>query len=313
MSRSTVRSQSKGEYLVNLYENHKGKFTYIIVPDIEKEDAFDEAVKGVDGVLHTASPFHFKADDPKELVGPAVSGTVGILKSVVKNAPSVKRVVITSSAASLLAPRPGPYTCTEADWNTSSPAQIEKLGRDAAPGDKYRGSKTLAEKAAWEFMESNKEAIKFDLATMNPPYIFGPLIQELSGVDKLNESVGQFYRALQNIPAKEAAVSYVGGWVDVRDVALAHSLALMKEKAGGLRFILSVGSFSWQDTYDALRAVGVANIPEGYSGAADPSKYITYDNSRSKGVLGLEYAHHELGKTLADTLGSIRKRFPESL
>lgn len=95
--------------------------------------AFDEAVKGVDAVAHTASPFHLKADDPQELIGPAVQGTVGVLESIKKNgwvsrhpknitpdmliqidtnSTNVKRVVITSSVASILEPKDG-YTFTE--------------------------------------------------------------------------------------------------------------------------------------------------------------------------------------------------------
>lgn len=85
---------------------------------------------GVDAVEHTASPFHFKANDPNgallpliphvpllttlsihtELIGPAVKGTVGILESIKKNAPGVKRVVITSSVASIVHDKPRPST-----------------------------------------------------------------------------------------------------------------------------------------------------------------------------------------------------------
>jgi nucleoside-diphosphate-sugar epimerase len=50
-----------------------------------QEGAFDEAVKGVDAVAHTASPFHFNVTDPKELTEPAVQGTTGILRSIQKN------------------------------------------------------------------------------------------------------------------------------------------------------------------------------------------------------------------------------------
>lgn len=105
--RGTVRSQEKGEYLKKKFSGEsdktlKGKFEYVIVEDIEKEGAFDEVVKGVDGIEHVASPFHFKADDPQgefcvnedevdyglisciELIGPAVKGTVGVLQSAVK-------------------------------------------------------------------------------------------------------------------------------------------------------------------------------------------------------------------------------------
>lgn len=60
-----------------------------------QDGAFDEAVKGVDGVAHTASPFHMNADDPDELFVPAVDGTLGVLKSIKKNNPNVQRVVIT--------------------------------------------------------------------------------------------------------------------------------------------------------------------------------------------------------------------------
>lgn len=60
-----------------------------------QDGAFDEAVKGVDAVAHTASPFHMQADDPKELFDPAINGTVGVLKSIQKNNPKVQRVVIT--------------------------------------------------------------------------------------------------------------------------------------------------------------------------------------------------------------------------
>jgi len=101
----TVRSHSKGEYLQLLLEkdsNNKDKFSYVIVEDIQKEGAFDEAVVGIDAVEHTASPFHFKVDDPRDLIEPAVKGTVGVLESIKKYGSSVKRVVITSSAASII-------------------------------------------------------------------------------------------------------------------------------------------------------------------------------------------------------------------
>lgn len=60
-----------------------------------QDGAFDEAVKGVDAVAHTASPFHMNADEPKELFDPAINGTLGVLKSIKKNNPNVQRVVIT--------------------------------------------------------------------------------------------------------------------------------------------------------------------------------------------------------------------------
>ncbi|CAE6377577.1 unnamed protein product [Rhizoctonia solani] len=98
---TSIRSISKGDYLVNLFKSYGDKFTYIIVEDIGKERAFDEAVKGVHGIAHTASPFHYDSEDPKEIIDPAVRGTTGILESVNKYGSMVKRVVITSSVASV--------------------------------------------------------------------------------------------------------------------------------------------------------------------------------------------------------------------
>ena len=99
MVRGAVRSASKGDYLKGLFKD-EGEFEYAIVADMGKvsgkhvhillelrvqEEAFDEVVKGVDAVVHTASPFHFKVKHPNELIEPAINGTVGVLRSIKKN------------------------------------------------------------------------------------------------------------------------------------------------------------------------------------------------------------------------------------
>jgi len=108
---TTVRSQEKANKIKEAHSDvGKDKLDFAIVEDIAQPNAFDEAVKSdppFEAVLHTASPFHFKATDiQKELIDPAVIGTTGILKSIKKSAPTVKRVVITSSfAATSMLPR----------------------------------------------------------------------------------------------------------------------------------------------------------------------------------------------------------------
>src|SRR6201999_1754652 len=101
-------------------------------------------------VVHTASPFHFKVTDvQKQLLDPAVIGTTGVLKSVKKYAPSVKRVVITSSFASIVNPFKGAWpehTYSEKDWGTVTHEEAIKNPRNG-----YRASKTFAERAAWDF------------------------------------------------------------------------------------------------------------------------------------------------------------------
>ena len=111
---------------------------------LTKEPAFDKAVVSdppIEAVIHTASPYHFNAQDALELLGPAITGTTGILKSVQKYAPLVKRVVVTSSFAAIndvYAPFAG-KVYSEADWSPITEAQA-----NYSPANAYRASKTFA-------------------------------------------------------------------------------------------------------------------------------------------------------------------------
>lgn len=150
-------------------------------------------MKDVDAIAHTASPVHLHADDPNELIGPAVSGTLGILQSALKHGPRVKRVVVTASTAAVLQADPNPRVFTEEDWNELSLKAVEAKGREATPFEKYCTSKVLAERAAWDFVEKNKGRIGFDLVVVHPPYVFGPVLQEVSAPEKLNSSMQEWW------------------------------------------------------------------------------------------------------------------------
>lgn len=171
---TTVRSQQKADKIKEAHPKYgKDKLDFSLVEDIAQEGAFDKAVVSdppFEAVIHTASPFHFNVTDvQKQLLDPAIIGTTGILKSIKKSAPTVKRVVITSSFASIIdgskGVRPG-HTYSEKDWN---PVTHEEALKDPSTG--YRGSKTFAEKAAWEFVE--KEKPNFSISTMCPPLVLG--------------------------------------------------------------------------------------------------------------------------------------------
>ena len=193
--RGTVRNEASGEKLRKIHAHHlngdNSRLTFAIVKDVAQDGAFKEAVTDVDGVIHTASPFTVEVEDnERDLLFPAINGTTEILKAVKAYAPQVKRVVITSSFASIIdmskGARPG-YTYSEKDWN---PVTYE----EAKTGDghvAYCASKTFAEKAAWESVE--KEKPNFTLSTINPPMIYGPLEQDAS-IDHLNSSSKDVYR-----------------------------------------------------------------------------------------------------------------------
>lgn len=177
--------------------------------------------------------------------------------------PQVRRVVITSSVQSIIEPKTAdqtPYTFTEIDWNDDSVRAVETQGTKASGFDKYSASKSLAERAAWAFMKENAAALPFDLVTINPPYIWGPIIHDVRSVSALNESHAVFLEGIKTGSQKSAEETgtFTGNMVDVRDVAHAHSLVLEKAEAGGERFITASTPFSWQDICESL-SIGIRN------------------------------------------------------
>lgn len=288
-------------------ESHPGlppsKLSYVLVPDIAQEGAFDEAVKSdppFDAVLHTASPFHFNVTDvKKDLLDPAVIGTTGILKAIKASAPSVKKVVITSSFAAIMNPDNHPKVYSESVWN---PITWEEALQN--PASAYRGSKTFAEKAAWDFVE--KEKPNFQISTINPPLVFGPIVHNLSSLDTLNTSNQRVRDMIQGKFKDGLPPSGLHFWVDVRDVALAHVKAIEVPDAAGKRFFTIAGFFSNGDVANIIKE----NFPDLASRLPAeiksdiPEDVYQFDNSRSKQVLGLEY--RSLKESIVDTVKSLQ-------
>ncbi|KAJ3133403.1 methylglyoxal reductase (NADPH-dependent) gre2 [Physocladia obscura] len=286
------------------YVKHEAQLSLVVVEDIEAPGAFDTAVVGTDFVLHTASPFHYNIIDAKrDLVDPAVNGTIGILKAIAAHAPTVRRVVITSSMAAIRTTTPAlKEGLSEADWNTGVVAAFEQQGSVTPANIAYPASKTLAETAAWAFVRDNSTT--FDLATINPPFIFGPTFHPCASTEKLNTSVkivADFY--LHNV--KEINPLIAAGGVDVRDVARAHVLAMKSPAASGQRFVISSGVF----THEILVNILKTHFPDRpYPTGSTTAIQIREVNTKSKVLLGLgEYIPIE--QSIVDTVKSIQSRF----
>ncbi|KAF9489182.1 NAD(P)-binding protein [Pleurotus eryngii] len=305
--RAAVRSASKVKYLTEYFKSYGDKFETVIVGDMSKDGAFDEAVKGVDGIEHIASPVHLNADDPQELIGPAVSGTVGILNSALRNNPTLKRVVITSSTAAVLEVLPEPKVFSELNWNRQAVRLVEEQGRSPANFIKYRASKVLAETAAWDFAKTHKGEISWDITVVVPPYVFGPVIHEVASREALNTSSAHLLDLLltpsssPNAMSTEALTTTGSSWIDVRDVAEAHTRALERAEAGGERIIVCAEPFVWQDWIDVARSLSppVALPPHhqlavGVPGGGKNAVYkIRFDASKAARILGIEYRSKE--------------------
>ncbi|KAJ8508034.1 hypothetical protein ONZ45_g9655 [Pleurotus djamor] len=318
--RGTVRSEEKGKALRKSYGAYGSKFETAVVQDIAEDGAFDEAVKDVDFVEHLASPCHTNADDPDELIRPAVNGTVGLLQSILKHnaviysSPKVQRVVITSSCATVVEDLPHPKVFSELDWNGQCLQIVQELGKDAPGLMKYRASKTLAEKAAWNFVQEHGHEIAWDIVTMNPPYVLGPMEAGTPLNEPLNTSLSHLLKMLF-ASTSPSPMPYSAGlsWVDVRDVAMAHVRSLEAEKAGGERIILSASPCTWQSWVDRARALNPpVQLPPGKSLATgDPSASntppkVTFNNVKSEILLGIKYRTMEA--TTRDILEDIARR-----
>ncbi|KIK67016.1 hypothetical protein GYMLUDRAFT_238367 [Collybiopsis luxurians FD-317 M1] len=307
--RGTVRSAKKGEHLRELFKSHGEKLEIVEVADISKDGAFDKAVEGVDAVLHLASPFTDKVSSADEMIRPAVDGTVSILKSAAKNGSTLKRVVITSSMASVMDLHPVQSLFTEADWNTHSPGEVEKSGLGAGPIHVYLASKTLAEKAAWDYYNSIKGTVNWDLVAILPGMVFGPMLQVINSPDDLNYSMAAFFKSLlsstSDATTQEVVFTPLGGWVDVRDVAESHVLALKTAEAKDERILIVAGSIFPQNIVVEGQKIK-PEIPNRF-GTEVPASPKQFDVSKSKKIFP-GFTYKTLDQTTADVIQDFNKK-----
>ena len=108
-----------------------------------------------------------------DLVIPAVRGTTSILNSALKHGSNVKRVILTSSVVAVFEMTTVPRVFNESNWNDAAVEAVKTKGSAVSPQIIYQASKTLAEKAAWEFVALHGSEISWELVVINPPWIFG--------------------------------------------------------------------------------------------------------------------------------------------
>ena len=235
--RGTTRNVAKAREAAHLIGLPGAKERLELVEaDLDEPGAFDDAVVGCEYIMHIASPYVLDVDDPqRDLVDPAVNGTLSVLQSAQKTG-AVKRVVLTSSFAAVSGP-PKDGVWTEEDWNTTS-----SLDYGA-----YAYSKTMAERAAWDFME--KSGVGFDLVVINPTGVVGPSI-----VSRVNQT-HQFFVAMTR-GEYPGIISLDFPFVDVRDVAKAHVLAMERPNANG-RYILAAGTRTFRQLVELSEKAGL--------------------------------------------------------
>ncbi|XP_038980877.1 phenylacetaldehyde reductase isoform X2 [Phoenix dactylifera] len=187
------------------------------------------AIRGAVGVFHLASPCIVdRVHDPeRELLDPAVKGTLNVLRAAKES--GVKRVVVTSSISAIV-PSPSWPADVVKDENCWTDVDYCKQNEIW-----YPASKTLAEKAAWEFAKENG----LDVVVVNPGTVMGPVIPP-----SINASMAMLFRLLEGC-SEEYANFYMGS-VHVKDVALAHILVYENTSASG-RHLCVESIAHWSD------------------------------------------------------------------
>jgi dihydroflavonol-4-reductase len=237
--RTTVRNLSRADEVRSLAAASGASGTELIevvAADLMSDEGWPEAVADCTYVLHVASPFPVsQPKDENELIVPAREGALRALRA--SRDAGVTRVVLTSSFAAVgYTPKATPGDYTEEDWTDPNTPGITP----------YVKSKTIAERAAWDFIE--REGNGLELAVVNPVGIFGPAFGP-----NLSTSVELMRLMLTGgvpvIPPISTSI------VDVRDVASLHLLAMTDPKAAGERFLAVAGPpMTFAELSELLRA-----------------------------------------------------------
>lgn len=230
-----------------------------------------------------------------------------MLESILKSK-TVKRVVVTSSFAAILtSTKPPPQRYTEADWNSASVEGHERDGDSQVPVEAYRASKTLAERAAWDFVATHQPS--WDLATINPPYVLGPVLQQVASAERLNTSMALIWAFTHGQKTDADLPAPSGSVVDVRDAAQAHVEALLRPQAGGQRVGPAAQTWTHQDLVDALHASAVVpeawkkQTPVGKPGSGKGLPVHELVGTKAEELLGIHY--HAFAKTVDDGVRSL--------
>jgi nucleoside-diphosphate-sugar epimerase len=269
--RGTVRSlanKEKYQFLYDLSPTNNNNLTIVEV-DLLNSESWLNACEGVQYVLHIASPYPpLNPKDENEIIKPAVEGTINVLNASLQK--GVSKVVVTSSCLALFFGNYG-KTVSEDDWS------------DTSKCSHYSKSKTLAEKAAWEFYEKNKNSIQ--LTTVLPSFVLGPIFFSNGNSSEtfLRETMKN---KLLGIPDPDMNINTV----DVRDVAIGHINALFTKETDGRRYIVSGSEISNEEIFNILKK------EFGKYGYEFPSKKVTAQQMLDSGNPHAQRAVPMMGK-----------------
>ena len=231
--RATVRDAGDRKKTAHLTAMDRDGRLELHAADLENAGSFDQAMQGVTYVIHTASAVLLNAKDPqREIVDVAVTGTRNVINSAL-SAGTVKRIVMTSSIAAVAsAELPASYVFAEGDWNDGATVK----------NDAYAKSKVEAERTARRLVDGKP----VEYVAMCPGLVLGPVLTEAHLRTSPAVLFELFAGKFPGVPDMHFQV------IDVRDVATAHIVAMLKPKLAS-RFILTASMMGMRQMADIVR------------------------------------------------------------
>nr|AGJ50590.1 DFR1 [Tulipa fosteriana]AGL98405.1 dihydroflavonol 4-reductase [Tulipa fosteriana] len=243
--------------------------------DLNEEGSFDDAFNGCTGVFHVATPMDFESIDPEnEVIKPTINGVLSILRSC-KKVGTVKRVIFTSSAGAVKFQEEQMLEYDENSWS-----DIDFCRRVKMTGWMYFVSKTLAEKAAWEFAKEND----IQLISIIPTLVVGPFISTSmppSMITALSLITGNdsHYSILKQIQL-----------VHLDDLCVAHIFLFEKPEASGRYICSSYDTTIWDLAKFMKDRYPQYAIPQEFEGIDERIKPVRF-SSKKLMDLGFNYQY----------------------
>jgi nucleoside-diphosphate-sugar epimerase len=261
----------------------------VVALDLTGDEGWDAAMQGVDVLMHTASPFPMtQPKNEDDVIRPAVDGALRAVKAA--RAAGITRVIMTSSAVAIFTGDlpAGKSVYDETDW--SDP--------DSHAATPYAKSKTLAERAVWDWQAS--EAPEMQITMINPVFVQGAPLDSHFGT-----SIQVIERLLKGKDPMQPRLGMP--CVDVRDIALMHIRAMERDDSIGKRFV-GAGQFLWFTDMARLlkkaypmRRIATRTAPDiliRFMAMFDPAirgilpdlgRRIDVSNARARDILGIEF------------------------
>ncbi|OJJ85713.1 uncharacterized protein ASPGLDRAFT_123734 [Aspergillus glaucus CBS 516.65] len=318
--RGTCRSKERASRLLNgPWKPYVDRIEIAEVPDLCEVSGFDEAVKGVSAIIHTAAPVIGPSiTHASQLITPTVKGTENLLNSALAYAGSqLESFVFTSSAAAVITPgAQPPHTYDDNSWNKIHPLLLEDGAENISVYEAYPCAKIAAEKLVWAFRDTKKPP--FAISVICGSIATGPPIILPETADKLPLTLAPVYNGLigKDVPGPQDSIVKIAGstpYVDVRNLAAIYIwCAENTAQSDGERYLVVAGHGPKQAILDILseeyperRGVILKGNPDqryNKDWTFDEGG-VVFDSTKVKNAVGLHWIPY--GQSIIDTAKSL--------